>query len=305
MTDTAIIKTTGLTYHFNKQQKTLDNINLQVEKGSIYGFLGPNGAGKTTTLRLLLGLLKKQQGSVQVFGKEFAEHRLESLQNIGSLIEQPSLYGHLTAKENLDIYRRIYGAPKESIASVLQLVGLEGTGGKKAKQFSLGMKQRLSIAIALLHQPELLILDEPTNGLDPNGIIEIRELVKRLNRENGVTIIVSSHILLEVERMATHVGIINRGRMVFQGTLGELQSMKNKQNFVQLDTSDNTAALQLLAAYGAEAVNGCLVLPITERSVTAAINRKLVERNIDVYLLQPQQNDLEQIFIDITSNHNQ
>ena len=305
MTDTAIIKTTGLTYHFNKQQKTLDNINLQVEKGSIYGFLGPNGAGKTTTLRLLLGLLKKQQGSVQVFGKEFAEHRLESLQNIGSLIEQPSLYGHLTAKENLDIYRRIYGAPKESIASVLQLVGLEGTGGKKAKQFSLGMKQRLSIAIALLHQPELLILDEPTNGLDPNGIIEIRELVKRLNRENGVTIIVSSHILLEVERMATHVGIINRGRMVFQGTLGELQSMKNKQNFVQLDTSDNTAALQLLAAYGAEAVNGCLVLPITERSVTAAINRKLVEQNIDVYLLQPQQNDLEQIFIDITSNHNQ
>ena len=305
MTDTAIIKTTGLTYHFNKQQKTLDNINLQVEKGSIYGFLGPNGAGKTTTLRLLLGLLKKQQGSVQVFGKEFAEHRLESLQNIGSLIEQPSLYGHLTAKENLDIYRRIYGAPKESIASVLQLVGLEGTGGKKAKQFSLGMKQRLSIAIALLHQPELLILDEPTNGLDPNGIIEIRELVKRLNRENGVTIIVSSHILLEVERMATHVGIINRGRMVFQGTLGELQSMKNKQSFVQLDTSDNTAALQLLAAYGAEAVNGCLVLPITERSVTAAINRKLVEQNIDVYLLQPQQNDLEQIFIDITSNHNQ
>lgn len=305
MTDTAIIKTTGLTYHFNKQQKTLDNINLQVKKGSIYGFLGPNGAGKTTTLRLLLGLLKKQQGSVQVFGKEFGEHRLESLRNIGSLIEQPSLYGHLTAKENLEIYRKIYGAPKESIASVLQLVGLEGTGRKKAKQFSLGMKQRLSIAVALLHQPQLLILDEPTNGLDPNGIIEIRELVKRLNRENGVTIIVSSHILLEVERMATHVGIINRGRMVFQGTLGELQRMKNKQSFVQLETSDNAAALQLLAAYGAEAVNGCLVLPATERQVTAAINRKLVEQNIDVYLLQPQQNDLEQIFIDITSNHNQ
>lgn len=304
MTGTHIIKTAGLSYHFNKQQKTLDDINLEVEKGSIYGFLGPNGAGKTTTLRLLLGLLKKQHGSIQVFGKEFGDHRIESLKKIGALIEQPSLYGHLTAKENLEIYRKIYQTQKERIEQVLQLVGLEVTGKKKAKQFSLGMKQRLSIAISLLHNPELLILDEPTNGLDPNGIIETRELIKKLNKENGVTIIVSSHILAEVERMATHVGIIHKGRLLFQGTLTELQSMKNKQSFVQLDTSDNAAALQLLAAYGAKAVNGCLVLPVTERPVTAAINRKLVEQNIDVYLLQPQQNDLEQIFIDITSNHN-
>jgi len=304
MMGTHIIKTAGLSYHFNKQQKTLDDINLEVEKGSIYGFLGPNGAGKTTTLRLLLGLLKKQHGSIQVFGKEFGDHRIESLKKIGALIEQPSLYGHLTAKENLEIYRKIYQTQKERIEQVLQLVGLEVTGKKKAKQFSLGMKQRLSIAISLLHNPELLILDEPTNGLDPNGIIETRELIKKLNKENGVTIIVSSHILAEVERMATHVGIIHKGRLLFQGTLTELQSMKNKQSFVQLDTSDNAAALQLLAAYGAKAVNGCLVLPVTERPVTAAINRKLVEQNIDVYLLQPQQNDLEQIFIDITSNHN-
>lgn len=300
----AIIKTTGLTYYFNKNQKTLDNINLQVDKGSIYGFLGPNGAGKTTTLRLLLGLLKKQQGSIQVFGKEFDPHRIESLKNIGSLIEQPSLYVHLTAKENLEIYRKVYGAPKESVASVLRLVGLENTGRKKAKQFSLGMKQRLSIALALLHNPDLLILDEPTNGLDPNGIIEVRELIKRLNRENGVTIIVSSHILLEVERMATHVGIINKGKMVFQGTMGELQSMKNQQSFLQIDTSDNAAAVKLLSGYDAEMVNGYLSIPFKERAVTAAINRRLVEHSIDVYLIQPQQNDLEQLFIDITSNHN-
>src|SRR5678816_1238923 len=167
MTSTAIIKTIDLTYHTNKNHKTLDNINLEVQRGSIYGFLGPNGAGKTTTLRLLLGLLKKQQGSIQIFGKEFDQYRIESLKKIGSLIEQPSLYGHLTAKENLNIYRKIYGTRKESIDDVLQLVGLKGTGKKKAKQFSLGMKQRLSIAIALLHNPELLILDEPTNGLDP------------------------------------------------------------------------------------------------------------------------------------------
>jgi lantibiotic transport system ATP-binding protein len=305
MNNTAIIKTTALTYHFNKQQKTLDDINLLVEKGSIYGFLGPNGAGKTTTLRLLLGLLRMQQGSIEVFGKDFGPHRLESLKKIGSLIEQPSLYGHLTARENLKVYRKIYGTPKERIEQVLHLVGLEGTGRKKAKQFSLGMKQRLSIAVALLHNPELLILDEPTNGLDPNGIIETRELIKKLNRENGVTIIVSSHILAEVERMATHVGIIHKGRLLFQGTLPDLQNMKNKESFLQIDTSDNEAALKLLSGpYGAEIRNGYVVLPFKENKETALIVRKLVEQQIDVYLLKPQQNDLEQLFIDITSNNN-
>ena len=303
MTDTAIIKTTALTYHFNKNQKTLDNINLDVPKGSIYGFLGPNGAGKTTTLRLLLGLLKKQQGSIQLFGKEFDQHRIECLKHIGSLIEQPSLYGHLTAKENLEIYRKIYGASKQRIDFVLQLLGLQATGRKKAKQFSLGMKQRLSIAVALLHNPELLILDEPTNGLDPNGIIETRELVKKLNRENGVTILVSSHMLTEVERMATHVGIMHKGRLLFQGTLPELQNMKNRQSFIQLETSNNNAALKLLAEHGAQNINGYVVLPLKEKTITAAINKKLVEQNIDVYLLQPQQNDLEQLFIDITSDN--
>jgi ABC-2 type transport system ATP-binding protein len=254
---------------------------------------------------LLLGLLKKQQGSIQIFGKEFDQHRIESLKKIGSLIEQPSLYGHLTAKENLNIYRKIYSTSKESIDHVLQLVGLEGTGKKKAKQFSLGMKQRLSIAIALLHDPELLILDEPTNGLDPNGIIETRELIKKLNRENGVTIIVSSHILAEVERMATHVGIIHKGKLLFQGSLSELQNMKSRQSFIQIDTTDNETALKLLAEDGAEARNGYVMLPFKEKAATAAINRKLVEQNIDVYLLQPQQSDLEQLFIDITSNNNQ
>jgi ABC-2 type transport system ATP-binding protein len=303
MTSTAIIKTIGLTYYFNKNHKTLDNINLEVQRGSIYGFLGPNGAGKTTTLRLLLGLLKKQQGSIQVFGKEFDQHRIECLKHIGSLIEQPSLYGHLTAKENLEIYRKIYGTSKDRIGFVLQLVGLEATGKKKAKQFSLGMKQRLSIAIALLHNPELLILDEPTNGLDPNGIIETRELVKKLNRENGVTIIVSSHMLTEVERMATHVGIIHKGKLLFEGTLPELQNLKNRQSFIQIDTSNNNAALSLLAEHGAQNTNGYVVLPFKEKTITAAINKKLVEQHIDVYLLQPKQNDLEQLFIDITSDN--
>ncbi|TCZ67328.1 ABC transporter ATP-binding protein [Flaviaesturariibacter aridisoli] len=295
------IETRNLTYRFGTDAVVLQDINLQVPAGAVYGFLGPNGAGKTTTLRLLLGLLRSQEGSIRLFGLDPATERLAILRRLGSLIEQPSLYGHLTARENLEVYRRIYGAAPERTEAVLELVDLARTGKKKAKQFSLGMKQRLSIAVALLHSPELLILDEPTNGLDPNGIIETRELIKRLNREQGVTIIVSSHILAEVEKMATHVGIIHQGRMRFQGTLAELQALQSGRSFLQLDTSDNEAALQLLKAEGAEHRAGHLVLPLTDKAGTARVARILVQGNLDVFLLQPQQQDLEQHFIDITS----
>ena len=298
-----LIKTEELHYSFSKEFKTLNDINLLVEKGSIYGFLGPNGAGKTTTLRLLLGLLRKQQGSIEIFGQELQSNKLSILKRIGSLIEQPSLYGHLTAKENLEIYRRIYGCARERMGEVLQLVGLTDTKNKKAKQFSLGMKQRLSIAIALLPKPELLILDEPTNGLDPNGIIETRELIKRLNRELGVTILVSSHILAEVEKMATHVGIIHKGRLLFQGTQTELHQLQRKQDFLLLETSNNENALMLLQKeFMAERQNGHLLLPFKDNKQSATVNRLLVQEGIDVYRLQPQQNDLEQLFIDITTD---
>jgi ABC-2 type transport system ATP-binding protein len=224
------------------------------------------------------------------------------LRKIGSLIEQPSIYGHLTALENLEVYRRVYGAPKARIDEVLNLVNLTYTKNKKAKQFSLGMKQRLSIAVALLPDPQLLILDEPTNGLDPNGIIEIRELIKRLNKEKGVTILVSSHILAEVEKMATHVGIIHKGKLVFQGGLPELQQLKNKQSFLEVETADNDTALHLLQDFAAERKNGHLVLPYTNKLQSASINRMLIEKGIDVFRMQPQQNDLEQLFLDITSD---
>jgi ABC-type multidrug transport system ATPase subunit len=304
MATTAVIQTTGLNYRFSKEAKTLDNISLQVEKGSVYGFLGPNGAGKTTTLRLLLGLLKKQEGEIRIFGEEFGGNRLPILRRIGSLIEQPSLYGHLTARENLEVYRRIYHAPKERIGEVLHLVGLGSTGKKKAKQFSLGMKQRLSIALALLPNPELLILDEPTNGLDPNGIIETRELIKKLNTERGVTILVSSHILGEVEKMATHVGIIHRGRMLFQGTFPELQQLKTRESTFQVETSDNERAAAILSErFTVEKENGCLVMPFNSREEMGLVNRTLFQNGIDVYVLQPQQSNLEQLFIDITSSN--
>jgi ABC-2 type transport system ATP-binding protein len=298
-----IIKTTSLNYTFSNGFKTLQDVNLQVPQGSVYGFLGPNGAGKTTTLRLLLGLLKKQDGAIEIFGEDLTNNRISILKRIGSLIEQPSLYGHLTAKENLEIYRKLNGVTKQRVVDVLHLVGLEDTGSKKAKQFSLGMKQRLSIAIALLHQPQLLILDEPTNGLDPNGIIETRELIKRLNVEFGVTILVSSHILAEIEKMASHVGIIHKGKFLFQGTLQELQHMKAKESQLQVATSNNDAALQLLQSqFKVERQNGHLVLPFTSKQESARINRTLMESGLEVHHLHAQQTNLEQLFIDLTSN---
>ena len=299
-----IVKTSHLSYSFRNGVKTLDDVNLEVPAGSIYGFLGPNGAGKTTTLRLLLGLLKNQTGELEVFGKPFAAHRMEILKRLGSLIEQPSLYLHLTAKENLEIYRLIYNVSKNRVDEVLKLVGLESTGSKKAKQFSLGMRQRLSIAIALLHQPELLILDEPTNGLDPNGIIEIRELVKKLNKEHGTTVIVSSHILIEVEKMATHVGIIHKGGLLFQGPLQQLQQMKSRQSMLEIETYDNGRALEILSPnYKVQQSESLLSLPYGGKQETAAINRLLVNGGVEVYSLHPKQNDLEQLFIEITSDN--
>lgn len=304
MADNIIVKTRNLSYSFKNGVKTLNDINLEVPKGSIYGFLGPNGAGKTTTLRLLLGLLKKQQGQLEVFGQPFHSHRMEILKRLGSLIEQPSLYLHLSALENMEIYRLIYHASKSRVENVLELVGLQATRSKKVRQFSLGMRQRLAIGIALLPLPELLILDEPTNGLDPNGIIEIRELIRKLNRENGTTIIVSSHILIEVEKMATHVGIIHKGRMLFQGPLQELQQIKTCQRMLEIETSDNEKAFSLLSShYDLTQKEHQLVLPYNSKEESALINRRLINEGLDVYSLYARQNDLEQLFIDITSEN--
>ena len=302
MANAKIIETSGLDFSFKKGIKTLDDLNMLVTSGNIYGFLGPNGAGKTTTLRLLLGLLRNQVGRINLFGKDFQPNRIELLKRIGSLIEQPSLYLHLTARENLEIYRAIYNCDKKRVGEVLQLVDLNKTGNKKTKQFSLGMKQRLSVAVALLHKPELLILDEPTNGLDPNGIIETRELLKKLNREEGTTILVSSHLLAEVERMATHVGIIHQGKLLFQGSLPELQLLKTKQTLVEIETSDPIRTIEILKAEFDVKQSGHMVITAFKDNATnAMINKKLVQENIDVYTMYNRHSDLEQLFMDITS----
>lgn len=300
-TNEQLICTEGLTYRYGRRQTILQDVALSVTRGSVYGFLGPNGSGKTTTLSLLLGLLKTQQGSVHLFGKALHTQRPAILKRIGTLVESPSLYGHLAAAENLEVYRPFYGAAKSRVGEVLELAGLGDTGAKPVKKFSLGMKQRLALALALLPRPELLILDEPTNGLDPQGIIEFRNLIRKLNREAGMTILVSSHILSEVEKMVSHVGILYKGRLLFQGTLGALQQLRQTGARLAIRTSDDHRAARLLQAFDPRVEDDLLTVPVTGAEQAAAVARLLVDNDLAVFLLQPQTPDLEQLFLQLTN----
>ncbi|MBV8543181.1 MAG: ABC transporter ATP-binding protein [Acidobacteria bacterium] len=296
---TYAIETSGLTHHFSPADRVLDDISLRVPIGSIYGFLGPNGAGKTTTLRLVLGLLRQQHGGIEIFGMRLRRNRMEILRRVGSSIESPSIYAHLTARQNLSLWRIVFQCPATRIDEVLQLVGLAHTGSKRAGQFSLGMKQRLSIAVALLHDPSLLILDEPTNGLDPHGILEMRDLLIALNRDHGTTILVSSHLLSEIERLVTHVGIINRGRMLFQGAFAELSDKRKPSTII--DTSDNARALAIVTDAGFETRTESerLILAALPPPEIGRLNRLLVEAGVDVYQIASGGNDLEKIFLEM------
>jgi len=229
------------TEHLTKKYKnfvSVNNVSLHIRKGSIYGFLGPNGAGKSTTMKMLLGLTAPTKGSFSIDGKHFPEDRMDILKEIGSFIEAPSFYANLTGRENLDVIRRILGLPKESVEDALELVGLTEFGGRLAKKYSLGMKQRLGLAGALLGRPPVLILDEPTNGLDPSGIHEIRDLVKSLPGLYDCTILVSSHMLSEIELMADDIGILNRGRLLFEGSLDELRQTAARTGFAANNLED-------------------------------------------------------------------
>ncbi len=229
------------TEHLTKKYKnfvSINHVSLHIRKGSIYGFLGPNGAGKSTTMKMLLGLTVPTKGSFSIDGKHFPEDRMDILKEIGSFIEAPSFYANLTGRENLDVIRRILGLPKESVEDALELVGLTEFGDRLAKKYSLGMKQRLGLAGALLGRPPILILDEPTNGLDPSGIHEIRELVKSLPGLYDCTILISSHMLSEIELMADDIGILNHGRLLFEGSLDELRRTAVKTGFAANNLED-------------------------------------------------------------------
>lgn len=278
----------------------VDQLNLNIGKGQIYGFLGPNGAGKTTTIRMLLGLIKPTSGSIDIFGQELQKHKLPILRRIGSLVESPSYYGHLSAVDNLEAIRRILDVPKSRIAEVLDIVSLTGEEKRPVKGFSLGMKQRLGIAAALLGSPELLILDEPTNGLDPSGIQEIRSLIKRLPSEQGITVLVSSHLLSEIEQMADTVGIINQGRMVYEDTIAHLQEQAAGDLRLSVSEPETALVLAEAAAGGRVALReGRLILPRINDARVAILIRELVERGHDIYRVEERRQSLEEFFLQI------
>lgn len=298
------IETTQLSHRYPGGEAALENIDLRVPNGSIFGLLGPNGAGKSTLLRVLLGLIRPTHGTVSIFGRALRTERIDILRQVGSLIESPSIYEHLSARENLALLREIYCVPQEWIDDALHLVGLDAAGAKKTAHFSLGMKQRLGIAVALLHRPRLLVLDEPTNGLDPQGMIEMRELIKRLHRERGTTVLISSHVLAEMEKLVTHVGVIARGRLRFQGTLDALYEQCRSNSALALRTDDNERALRLLAREmpNARRCADMILLPDASRERIAAINRQLVLSGIGVHALEPGgRRDLETIFMGLVA----
>ena len=240
----AVVETRGLCKQYGPALR-VNHLDLTVPEGAVYGFLGPNGAGKSTTLKLLLGLARPTAGEIAVFGRPMGPRtRMETLSQVGSLIESPSYYGHLTGAENLHIVQTLRGAPERDIGEVLRIVRLDGQKGKRTAHYSLGMKQRLGLAAALLGFPRLLILDEPTNGLDPAGIQEMRELIRSLPGRFGMTVVVSSHLLSEIDQMADHVGIIREGRLVFQDTLSALHARSCPR--LALRTTDNAGAARLL-----------------------------------------------------------
>jgi ABC-type multidrug transport system ATPase subunit len=297
------IETCGLNYNFGNQ-KVVDNLSLQVPKGSIYGFLGPNGAGKTTTIKILLNLLKSPSDTVFIFGKDINTHRIASLKKIGALVEQPAIYTHLSGRENLINRCILLRIPRSKVMEMLVLVGLKDAADKKAGKYSLGMKQRLGIALALLSDPELLLLDEPTNGLDPNGIIEIRNLMAELTSKHQKTILVSSHLLNEIEKIATHVGIINKGKLLFQGPINELQTFNSP--IIEIEAENPEEAAAFLAAKGYDAittVGKILHLPYQSAVETGRVNTLLVQNGFTVYSIHLVKKDLEGLFLDITKTN--
>ncbi|HHF7044364.1 ABC transporter ATP-binding protein [Streptococcus mutans] len=291
-----IIETKQLSKDFSGEA-AVNQLSIHVRKNEIYGFLGPNGAGKSTTMKMLLGLLQPTHGSIRLFDKNFDSNQIALLSSVGSLIEEPSYYANLTGYENLEIIQRLLKLPKENIDKVLKIVKLYEQKDKLVKNYSLGMKQRLGIALAIIKFPKLLILDEPTNGLDPAGIQEIRELIKSLPQKYDMTVIISSHILSEIEQMATTVGIINKGKLLFEGQLTELEE-DEKYLF---ETSDDALAEQLLMRKGFELEeNQSIVLKDYNKANIAAAVKVLVANDIDIYQVRMVRKSLEEVFLDMT-----
>lgn len=295
-----VITTHSLTKTYHKKT-VVNQLDLSVPSESIYGFLGPNGAGKSTTLKLLLGLVKPTEGSVSILGRKVnASNRLSILSQTGSLIESPAYYGHLTGRENLKIICTLKNVPENRIDHVLEIVRMENQQNKKVSHYSLGMKQRLGLAAALIGAPKLLLLDEPTNGLDPAGIQQMRELITSLPAQFGITVLVSSHLLSEIDQMATHVGIIDKGCLIFQDSLSVLH--EHSRSRLLLCTDNDRASMEILrrAHIPAEFRQNQLYLRIQEDAAVIKAVSCLVSSGIGVLRLTEQQMSLEDIFLHLT-----
>ena len=280
----------------------VDHVELHVPQGCVYGFIGPNGAGKSTTMKMLLGLIHPTAGRVRLLGQELTEKsRLPLLRQTGSLIESPAEYLHLTAQENLEIVADLKGVPHKDIGRVLDIVHLTQDRNRRVGQYSLGMKQRLGIAMALLGSPKLLILDEPTNGLDPAGIQEMRALIRNMPAATGATVLISSHLLGEMEQMVEQVGIIDHGHILFEGPLTELQ--RHSRGNVTLRLLDPAKAAPILRANGLTAhSDSCVVtLPPLQDALLADLVQKLAACGAGVVELTPHTKTLEEIFLSLTS----
>lgn len=299
-----MISIQNLTFNYRKNESLLHDLTFNVPKGSIFGFLGPNGAGKTTTIRLILGLIRPYEGAVFLNNNRVSIDKSAIYEKTGTLIENPSLYLHLTGFENMKIFARYYKPVVDTarINDILSMVDLRDAAQKKAGEYSLGMKQRLGIAIALINDPELLILDEPTNGLDPKGIAEMRNLIIRLNKEYGKTIFISSHILHEIEQMCTHVGIIHHGELLFCGAMEELKSQFFRTPYYRIDCSDPERALTTLQELHNTVVHlqKKVLMVQTSRDTIPEIIALLTRKGILIYECGRIDTTLEQVFLSLT-----
>ena len=301
---TNIIETRGLCKTYGSHA-AVDHLDLMVPQGSVYGFIGPNGAGKSTTMKMLLGLIHPTGGSVRLLGQQLDDrNRLAILRRTGSLIESPAGYAHLTAQENLQIVADLKQVPRKDIDRVLEIVHLREYRRRKVGQYSLGMRQRLGIAQALLGSPELLVLDEPTNGLDPAGIQEMRSLIAEMPRTCGATVLISSHLLSELEMIVDQVGIINNGRLLFQGPLESLR--RHSRGDILLEVLDPDRARQILAAnrirIGEGGTPRCLQLPALPEASLAELVRRLAGQGAGVVGVTRRTKTLEEIFLSLTEN---
>lgn len=290
-----ILEVNNLKKSYNNKT-VLDIKSLEIEEKTIYGLIGKNGAGKSTLMKLILGLVKKDEVRIKVFGKEINSKNQKTFnKNFGALIESPSFYDHLSGYENLEIVCQLKGVNKEEIRKTLEMVGLNNVGNKKAREYSLGMKQRLGIAMALIGSPKLLILDEPINGLDPQGIEEMRNLFKNIVKNTTTSILISSHILDEIEKISTHIGILREGNLVYNGSLEEYRRLHPP--FISLRTSDNNKALELLNLDQSNIQEKKIILGKKSNPEIANIVNFL-HGKVDIYRIEEERESLEKLFIE-------